>query len=513
MNGKGILAQAKHYLVSIALLTAFSAVSLADPCGMVPPVYVGEGPPIIRVGAQKTYVFYKDGVETFAIRPGYSGNVDEFGMLIPFPTPPALRKLPDHIFQHITAAIDPPEVVIDLRHLLLEEESETAVSEPMDDAAGEGLRYDEVRVLRQEAVGMYEVAVLEAGSAQALKRWMDTHGYTYPEGMDAACEDYVAEGWCFVAVKTKVGQKKGVQPQPGQRDTDSKLPTGATFDGRVQAMGFRFKVDELVVPMRLSAFNVGDFRNIVYLLTDGPKKIRSIPQEYVVRQLPGEQIHRNVTGPLPLRIIGGDESDIPDWWRQSLPQQRDPTPHNGAAKDLFAADLLAVSSGELSLAHEEEEKVLLRIGERLGLRGAEIDALNAQVLAEQREETVQAAIEDLKGMTLTVIDGDFPPEVLGRENLTFTSYTMPPGRNTPVLYDAVEMKPRPAMDTSALDEESAEGTVSTASVEMEQESPRENPIGGRGGIAWSTLLLIAGTALAAVVIVGLVLVLGKGKKK
>jgi hypothetical protein len=498
-------------LVTIALLVAVSAVAVADPCGMVPPVYVGEGPPIVRVGAQKTYVFYKDGVETFAIRPGYSGNVDEFGMLIPFPTPPALRKLPDHVFQHITAAIDPPEVVVDLRQLWVEEEAAEAA--PADDADEGALRYDEVRVLRQEAVGMYEVAVLEAGSAQALKRWMDMHGYTYPEGMDAACEDYVAEGWCFVAVKTKVGRKKGVQPQPGQRETDSKLPTGATFDGRVQAMGFRFKVDELVVPMRLSAFNVGDFRNIVYLLTDGPKKIRSIPQEYVVRQLPGEQVHRNVTGPLPLRIIGGDESDIPDWWRQSLPQQRDPTPHNGAAKDLFAADLLAVSSGKLSLAHEEEEKVLLRIGERLGLRGAEIDALNAQVLAEQREETVQAAIEDLKGMTLTVIDGDFPPEVLGRENLTFTSYTMPPGRNTPVLYDAVKMKPRPVTDMGATEGESADSVVTTAPLERHEEASPETPSTNQRGIASSTALLIAGTALAALVIVGLVMLMGKGKKQ
>ena len=32
----------------------------------------------------------------------------------PFPTPPAIRKVPDEIFEHIAAAIDPPEVVIDL---------------------------------------------------------------------------------------------------------------------------------------------------------------------------------------------------------------------------------------------------------------------------------------------------------------------------------------------------------------------------------------------------------------
>ncbi|MCH8136439.1 MAG: DUF2330 domain-containing protein, partial [Proteobacteria bacterium] len=102
-------------------------------------------------------------------------------------------------------------------------------------------------MIREEAVGMYEVAVLAAGSSAALKKWIDDHGYKYPDGMDKACDDYVKDGWCFVAVKTKVGQKGGVQPKPGQRSVRSKLPTGSTFDGSVQAMGFRFKVDELVV--------------------------------------------------------------------------------------------------------------------------------------------------------------------------------------------------------------------------------------------------------------------------
>ena len=68
----------------------------------------------MRVGDQQTYVFYKDGLETFVIRPGFSGKVEDFGMLIPFPSPPAIRKAPENIFAHIAAAIDPPEVVVDL---------------------------------------------------------------------------------------------------------------------------------------------------------------------------------------------------------------------------------------------------------------------------------------------------------------------------------------------------------------------------------------------------------------
>ena len=300
---------------------------------------------------------------------------------------------------------------------------------------------DAVRVRKQEAVGMYEVAVLAAGSAKGLKKWMDQNGFKYPDGMDKVCNEYIESEWCFVAVKTKVGQKGGVDPRPGQRKVNSKLPAGSTFDGFVQAMGFRFKTDKMVVPMRLSAFNDGELRNIVYLLTDGPRKIRSIPEEYVVRQLTGAQLTKNVTDPLPLRIIGGTEKDLTEWHLKNLKQRRDPTPKNGAAKELFAADLLAVSSGLLSLAHEEQEKQLLAVGERLGLRGGEIDKLNAESLKKESEETIAKGIKDLGKMTLTVVDGDFPREVLGGQNLTFAEYRMPTRRNNAESYDANIKRP------------------------------------------------------------------------
>ena len=419
----------------------------ADPCGMVPPIYQGQGPPITRIGEQQTYVFFKDGVETFVIRPGFSGKVDEFGMLIPFPTPPAIRKVPDHIFPHIAAAVDPPEVVIDLRpQLKFFARGAVADAALAASAPGLSLREYEVRVIRQEAVGMYEVAVLEAGSAAALKKWVDQHGYRYPDGMDDVCNEYVADRWCFVAVKTKVGQKSGVDPQPGQRRVDPTLPTGAAFDGFVQAMGFRFKSKKLVVPMRLSAFNAGELRNVVYLLTDGPRKIRSIPEEYVMRQLTGDQLFRNLTDPLPLRIIGGTEKDLQQWHRQGLAERRNPEPKNGACKALFASDLQAISTGTLSLPHEEQEKELLAIGERFGLRGTEIDQQNVEALKEKLARTTDASLAAIKDMTLTVVDGDFPREVLSGQNLTFAAYQMPQRRNNARAYDVKLKGPSPKQE-------------------------------------------------------------------
>ena len=51
------------------------------------------------------------------------------------------------------------------------------------------------------------------------------------------------------------------------------------------------------------------------------------------------------------------------------------------------------------------------------------------------------AIADLKKMTLTVIDGDFPREVLAGQNLVFAEFRMPRRRNKPEVYDVKTKQP------------------------------------------------------------------------
>ncbi len=435
------LAAATLFVVGLATTTH------ADPCGMVPPVTVGDDVPLARIGIQKTYVFHHEGIETIVIRPGFRGKVEEFGMLIPFPNVPAIRKVSDNVFPHVAAAVDPPEYVLDLRPrpamMAFGGGGGIGGSGAIPKSArGMKLERDEVRVVNEEAVGMYEVAVLQAGSPAALKKWMDDHGYRYPDGMEAACEDYVEEEWCFVAVRTRVAAKSNVDPRPGMRDVQDRLPKGSTFDGHVQAMGFRFPSDRAVVPMRLSTFNEGDLRNVVYVLTDQPAGLQSIPREYVVRQLPGEELLRNVTEPLPMRILGGTVKDVPARLRESIRRNRDPEPKNGVARDLFAADLLAVSEGRLVHPHEETEKMLLRIGERLDLRGPEIDGLHEELLETEREAAVGKSIQGLRGLTLSIVDGNFPREILANQNLQFSRYRMAARRNAPEHYDATLFGPR-----------------------------------------------------------------------
>ena len=247
--------------------------------------------------------------------------------------------------------------------------------------------------------------------------------------------------------------------------------------------------DELVVPMRLSAFNAGEMRNVVYLLTRRTReRFERSPKNTSCVKSPVDSSSTIVTKPLPLRIIGGTEADIPEYQRRDLPQRRNPEPKNGVAQELFAADLLAVSTGNLSLEHEEQEKELLRIGEYFGLRGGEIDKENLAALVQARKTDDRPTVwRMLKDMTMTVVDGDFPREVVANQNLTFAQYQMPAARNNNLNYDANQFGPGVKK----------EGTLKVGSVDWQrvhQQIAREHRT------TRMTLRLVLGMALLGMVL-------------
>ena len=411
----------------MSLILALAGVAVSDPCGMVPPIGVSTGPGVLqRDGAQRTYVMHSNGVETLALRPGFSGNVHEFGMLIPFPSVPEIRKIDDATFAHIEGAIEPPKMTVNVMEYMPEPSRRSAPRASSVAKEEAPLAYNQVAVLKEEAIGMYQVAVLQAGSPKALSRWMEENEYQYPVGMDAVVADYVDESWCFVAIKAKVGGGPGVAPGPGLRSVNPDRPSGSSFDGFVQGMGFRFETPEPIVPMRLSVFNGEGPRNVVYVLTDEPLKMKDIPQELVLRQLTGKQLHKNLTQPIEQVFVGGDPKTVANQLA-ALEPQRDPGLYNGVARDLFAGDLLALRTGKLSLAVEEKEKELLNISEALNLRGPEIDGLHGSFMKTQRAIAVDGALDDIKEMHLSVIDGVLPNQILASQNLVFETYSAPVG--------------------------------------------------------------------------------------
>lgn len=435
----------KNYITLSLLLPSFI---LADPCGMVPPVILTPGSPqLTRVGDQLTFVFFKDGIQDIVLRPGFSGQVNDFGMLIPFPGVPALRKVSDDIFNHIEKAVHPPEVVV----YIPQPEKAMKRGRPLmkeESVADQLVLAGEIKVLKEEAVGMYQIAVLEAKNPRALSIWMEAHGYIYPKGMDEPCKDYINEGWCFVAVKANIGSKSAAEPRPGMRSAENSSDAG--FTGAVQAMGFRFSTESPVVPMRLSAYNEGKLFNRVYVLSDQHLRFKQLPGKFIKEKISGDKLYKNLTQPLPVRVVGGTLELAEKLGLLKQPQyNRDPSPHNGHALDAFTSDLLSIKTGKLSHPFEEHEKELLKIGERLGMRGKEVDELINQVISKERNAALGEVENEFKNLVLTVIEGDFPRDVIAKENLTLISFNPKVFPN--VLDASIHRRPTPIGDVSAIE--------------------------------------------------------------
>ena len=111
--------------------------------------------------------------------------------------------------------------------------------------------------------------------------------------------------------------------------------------------------------------------------------------------------------------------------KQGWDIRRDPALRNGKAMELFASNLLAAKLGRLSHEYEEKGKDLLNVGEEFKLRGPEVDALIQAEIGKWKKEELGNVIQELKGMTMTVIEGDFPREVLKENDLTLMAYSLP----------------------------------------------------------------------------------------
>jgi hypothetical protein len=131
---------------------------------------------------------------------------------------------------------------------------ETVTAPPVVGASGGG---DEdgatagappVEVIGREEIGGYDVARLEAGNAAALDRWLADNDYELPPGAAPILDEYVDEGWRFVAIRL-----------------------ASQAEGRLKPLSVSFPTTEAVYPMRLDQLADGPINITLFTLADGPR--------------------------------------------------------------------------------------------------------------------------------------------------------------------------------------------------------------------------------------------------
>lgn len=215
--------------VTITALALLAHAPAAHACGG----FFCNNQAIDQSGENILFSYNDDGTVTTTVQILYQGPSEEFAWILPIPAEPTVDVGTDAVFRALAAQTQP-------FFTTREERLGTCRTEPScpggwsDDfdtsggpraggsAADAGMApAPEVDVRLRANVGPYDVAVLAAGSAEALRAWLADNGYLIPESALAEIDHYVALSHFFVALKLLKDRDAGeIQPIVLTSDND-----------------------------------------------------------------------------------------------------------------------------------------------------------------------------------------------------------------------------------------------------------------------------------------------------
>ena len=250
---------------------------------------------------QRGLVLFDGKTETLLLQSKYEfedeKGVEEFGWVVPLPSVPELASMrpryADEIFWNLD--IDSGHRVVQLRELLFAGlliffvlllvlclvSVITGFPSALRESAGEvarisalslvlvliisgvflpsllGVRVSQagIDIIREEKIGVYDVKVIKGDDSGELVAWLNENGFKFNEEDKEVFDGYIKRGWCFVTAK--------VAPE---RLGDKKEFLGR--DGLVAPLIMRFKTEEAVYPLALTATAGKDVEILLYVFSD-----------------------------------------------------------------------------------------------------------------------------------------------------------------------------------------------------------------------------------------------------
>ncbi len=186
---------------------------------------------------QKAVILFEDGWEELILEVKYEGAVEDFGWVVPLPSEPEMSPADAVLFEYLSQATQEPVLRRSERGRRLH------LTDGMESI---------VDVLKHERVGIYDATVLSAGSGRALDSWLKENDFSIPTGAPAVFQEYVDNGWVFVAMKIAV-------------ESDSTLSKQLS-SGTVQPIAFRFRSTAPIYPLKISSLIPGDTDVLLYVI-------------------------------------------------------------------------------------------------------------------------------------------------------------------------------------------------------------------------------------------------------
>lgn len=143
----------------------------------------------------------KTRTEHFVRRANFETKTSDFGFLVPTPTQPDLGEVANEVFTSVSKLTAPEHVyesktIYEFGFLGLPAPAKSVASAP----AGLALPKS-VDVLHQQAVAGFEATVLRAEDPEALRQWLEKHGYEADPELTEWLKWYVDHKWIITAFK------------------------------------------------------------------------------------------------------------------------------------------------------------------------------------------------------------------------------------------------------------------------------------------------------------------------
>ena len=348
---------------------------------------------IERCGVQRRLAFHRAGVQSLIVQPVLRAPTGPVALLIAVPSAPTVQQLGRRFFDHVAAAVDPPEVVVrfDGDHSSFTHTVESSGREPV------------------EFLELASFATLE--SDRELAAWLDQQRAALDPESRQTLRNTLGRGWSVLAIRFELGNA-----------------ASATVAARPLAL--RFRSDECVLPAASDSTAV-PYRELWYLLDDAPCQLSGWPRDCIVRQLDGGTLCRNLTEPLPMRLTQ-------PWDRgfdAGLAASRDSAAHSRQAWQRLSADVLAAHYGRLEDPLELRHRALEGISARLGLGGRPLEMLLHGARSSMLRGTARDILGELRDLHVSVADSAFAPEDWRRSTPGHLEHYERPAESGPNDYD------------------------------------------------------------------------------
>lgn len=240
------------------------------------------------IQAQRAVVVYKDGTETLIVQSDVTGGGTSYGWLLPLPAEPT-SVAPCHASSlHALGNVMEPEaaehsprfvllsfggmlivVAVCLDHLYCNARPNTRISRvnvallmllvvlllvsfALPSLVSTGALPEEVAVLQTMKAGVYDVAIIKGKTAEGVETWLKTNGFASPPSATKVIQEYVADGWCFLAAKISAEA----------RGTATHHPLKVTFPAARAVYPMKLTGSD-GEPVQLDLFVVADRRAVV----------------------------------------------------------------------------------------------------------------------------------------------------------------------------------------------------------------------------------------------------------